>query len=513
MCNYLSKPGATYYFRRLVPVDLQAQLGRREWSYSLKTKDRPEAKRRAQAEAVRTNGLIDDARASLALSVAPPAPSLTPRQRQRRDWQGQHELEAMEFLDALTAGKEREYEAREVMRQTVIRELGGSTASLSEKQRAIRDIVRDADEAARIANQNLAAVQYELRQRREVEAPVVPPPPEAQPDRTVGTMLETVIERWSIERKVTAKTRDAAKASVRWLYEAIGRVAVEQITRRDMLDFKDKLLGKGTTIANTKMKLSRISGLLGYALDNDMIPVNYAKGITLPDPKAAARKRAVYDTEALATLFAGPVHALGERPPQGRGEASYWLPLLALYTGARLEELGQLRPGDVRKATYSDGNDEVQTAWVINIVEDEADGLHLKNSGSARIIPVHPTLVELGFIDLVNTATAAKQKRIFSDLTPDKYGSYTAKWSMWYTVYRKNLGLIDKRLVFHSFRHTFKDNARHSGMIEGVQRQIMGHSGEGVADDYGSGHGLYRLVEGMTLYRVPGFVLPPKPLR
>jgi hypothetical protein len=32
----------------------------------------------------------------------------------------------------------------------------------------------------------------------------------------------------------------------------------------------------------------------------------------------------------------------------------------------------------------------------------------------------------------------------------------------------------------------------------------MGHSDDDVADDYGSGHSLYRLVEGMKLYRVPG---------
>lgn len=74
MCNYLSKPDATYYFRRLVPVDLQAQLGRKEWSFSLRTKDRTEAKGRAQAEAVRTNGLIDAARAALA-APAPAASS------------------------------------------------------------------------------------------------------------------------------------------------------------------------------------------------------------------------------------------------------------------------------------------------------------------------------------------------------------------------------------------------------------------------------------------------------
>ena len=49
-------------------------------------------------------------------------------------------------------------------------------------------------------------------------------------------------------------------------------------------------------------------------------------------------------------------------------EAAYWLPLLALYTGARLEELGQLRKKDIK---------ESNGIWYINIT-DEAEGASLK---------------------------------------------------------------------------------------------------------------------------------------
>jgi integrase len=325
-------------------------------------------------------------------------------------------------------------------------------------------------------------------------------------------MLDTIIERWFAERKVQPKTRDAATAATRWFHERVGLVAVEQITRRDMLDFKDKLLADGTSIPNTKMKLSRISGLLGWAMDNDLIQTNHAKGITVINLQAARNKRVGFDAEALAKLFAGPVHSKGERPAQGRGEASYWLPLLALYTGARLEELGQLRPKDVKEQSYLDGDDKPCTAWTISIMEDEADGLHLKNAGSARVVPVHPLLLELGFAELVKAALAKKQARLFDRLTPDKYGSYTAKWSMWFSAYKRTSGIDDTRMVFHSFRHTFKDMARHVGMADGIQRQIMGHSGEDVADSYGSGFNLYRLVDAMKGYRVQGFT-PPLPAK
>ena len=38
---------------------------------------------------------------------------------------------------------------------------------------------------------------------------------------------------------------------------------------------------------------------------------------------------------------------VGERPQGGKGEASFWLPLLALFTGARLGEIASLRASEV----------------------------------------------------------------------------------------------------------------------------------------------------------------------
>ncbi|UAJ09251.1 site-specific integrase [Polymorphobacter megasporae] len=505
MCNYLSKPGSTYYFRRLVPTDLRAKLDRVEWSYSLRTKDRTEAKRLAQAEAVRTNGLIDAARAELAGDLVP-SPTHPPSLARTPDHgPSRRAVKALAYFDREADEQDMRREDREPAKLELERRFANSnSASLSALEKVARDLIRDHRYRADIADDQRRVASYELQELKASLPPFV----EAE-DRTNGTLLPLIIERWFAERKVTAKTRDAGVAAVRWFYEAVGPVAVEQITRKDMLAFKDWLLAKGTTIANTKMKLSRISGLLGYALDNDIIQANYAKDIKLINLQAGKSKRLVYNSELLAKLFGGPVHAEGQRPTQGRGDASYWLPLLALYTGARLEELGQLRPGDVREQPYLDGEDNPHTTWVISITEDEEDGLHLKNAGSIRIVPVHPALIELGFIEFAQAASAKKRARIFDDLTPDKYGSYTAKWGMWFTTYRKGLGLTDRRLVFHSFRHTFKDNARHSRIDEGVQRQLMGHTGEDVADDYGSGHSLHRLVEGIALYRVPGFKLPP----
>lgn len=97
---------------------------------------------------------------------------------------------------------------------------------------------------------------------------------------------------------------------------------------------------------------------------------------------------------------------------------------------------------------------------------------------------------------------------MFSELVPNIYVRLTATWGEWFGPYMRTVwGITDKRKVFHSFRYTFKDCNRRAGIAEGVQRQLMGHAGKDVADDYGSGYDLNALTEAMATYRVPGLVI------
>lgn len=116
-------------------------------------------------------------------------------------------------------------------------------------------------------------------------------------------------------------------------------------------------------------------------------------------------------------------------------------------------------------------------------INDRQEGQHLKNSGSHRRIPVHPERIKLGFIDF-----AKKQKgdRIFHQLKVDVFGTLTGNWSKWFGHYLRNVcGVTDKRMVFHSFRHTFKDMCRLAGIDEAVHDALTGHSSSSVSRNYG----------------------------
>lgn len=489
----LIRRGARYSLRRRIPIDLVPHYGRAEITRALGTADPKEARRLLplqwieldrEFEAVRKQPIGETKRPDRPLSELSPTlialVDLDTLREQRDAASARGELgpfiqkkrETLTLIQAMLDGDRPATEDLRVLegkRNALVALLSGGGAFSISAARAARAALSEAENLNR---------------------------------QFVTTSWDELIERWANERKKDPKSRQAHEAVVRWFSERVGEMPIEKVTKKQVLEFKDKLLAEGTTASNVNVKLSRLRTLLNYAYDNDLVAVKPAAGIRVHDGDAAKNRRRPFDAEALKKVFGGPVHTLGQRPSGGKGEAAYWLPLLGLYTGARLEELGQLRPADVRRESYSRPDGTLSDAWVIRITSDEAQGLTLKNASSERIVPVHPELVRLGFVTLCTDAQKAGQERLFPDLRPNVHGRLSAKWGEWFSAYLRTVcGVTDRRIVFHSFRHTFKDAARNCGVPEGVQRQLMGHSGKDVADSYGQGFGLHQLVEGMKQIR------------
>ena len=80
----LYRRGATYYHRAAVPKDIVETYGKREETFSLRTKDRAEALVRVRIEAVRVDTLFADHRRSLervrTTASQPPLDELDPEQ-------------------------------------------------------------------------------------------------------------------------------------------------------------------------------------------------------------------------------------------------------------------------------------------------------------------------------------------------------------------------------------------------------------------------------------------------
>lgn len=496
MCSYLYRRGAVYCTRLVVPPRLRPIIGKTDLGRSLRTRDLGDAKRLLPAWLEEAQSIIAAAEKEFGQVQAPvPAhvPPVHPATQDEADWWA----EIAQVESELNAEDEAKAEAEQV----VERKLQRPEAELSTDEAAAARLLREAKR-----ERDRYRHRYQVRKRRDQrrEEPAAAPTPS-------GTMLDTtIVDLWAAERKPKQKGIDTHRAVARWFYDRVSRKPVNQITREDVLAFKSQLLEQGQTAANIKMKLSRLRTLLQWAADNGHAASNVAHGVTIKDTQAAKNKRRPFDLAALNAIFGSPVFAVGERPTQGRGEAAYWIPLLALFTGARMEELGQLRPSDIMQVTYPDPDGSEQQGWFLHLTETEGeDGTKLKNAVSERLIPVHPELQRLGFIAFAQTMEEQSKERLFHKLTPGPYGNLTHKWGQWFSDYlRKTCGVTDKRTTFHSFRHSFTDYMRRPDIPEGVQRQLVGHSSKDVHDDYGSGYGHHWLVEAMKRYKVPGLKLP-----
>lgn len=126
----------------------------------------------------------------------------------------------------------------------------------------------------------------------------------------------------------------------------------------------------------------------------------------------------------------------------------YWVPLLAAFTGARVNEIAQLQPGDVKQD--DDG------LWYFDITDDDSNKKTLKTAQSKRIVPLHQRLLDLNFVNYVKGKQAEKAVNLF-DITPeraDRHGRVPARWFN-AEYLREYLKIEDPAVTFHSFRHRF----------------------------------------------------------
>ena len=150
----------------------------------------------------------------------------------------------------------------------------------------------------------------------------------------------------------------------------------------------------------------------------------------------------------------------------------YWLPLLGLYTGARLNELSQLYRSDIVV---------VNGIHCLHIQAVNA-GQRLKNPSSERLILIHSKLKALGFLDFVASPKKKSKPRLFPELSCHKHHGYSATPSKWFARHRALTGLskcVEKK-DFHSFRHTLADDLKQRGVAESLIAGILGHSTGGI---------------------------------
>lgn len=151
-------------------------------------------------------------------------------------------------------------------------------------------------------------------------------------------------------------------------------------------------------------------------------------------------------------------------------DPKYWVPLISLYSGMRLNEICQIRLDDIKQ---EDG------VWYIQIT-DEHPLQSLKTKQSKRRVPIHPKLKELGFLQQVSLQQWKKKEFLFSSLKYNKKNKFGGAISNAFRHYLDaTIKLQDNRKVFHSFRHTVKPLLRDAGVSTEFVDILCGWEGNG----------------------------------
>jgi integrase len=314
----------------------------------------------------------------------------------------------------------------------------------------------------------------------------------------ISGSYQAAYECWQSESAAArGTTRDRYINTIKSLAEFLNNKPVQEISRKDISEFAVQLIASGNSPVTAKQKIGILKTIFNSAINKELLEKNPTDYFKLPY-KRPHKPRVGFSIENLNAIFQSPIYTQGYLPLGGGRIACYWLPLLALFTGARLEELAQLRVSDVKAAKG--------LGHYLVISDLGNPSAHLKNEHSRRNIPLHPMLTACGFLRHV---TERESGYLFPDLKLNPRGKRSGYFSHWFSGYlRKKVGITDTRKVFHSFRHTFKDQCRTVGIEEAVHDALTGHTSASVSRQYGNDQfPLEPLFNAIEQFDIPGLDL------
>ena len=296
--------------------------------------------------------------------------------------------------------------------------------------------------------------------------------PAAPPKAIAALRLREVFEKWKAA-KGHQRTSDTVKARERALVlfeEQSGDPPLHEITRAMGSEFSAWLVKQGGSSKTAADRLTYVKSLLRYAArDLELIPKNPWEGLTV-EYRTEERRRP-WTAEQVTHFFAQPLfsrYSLPARAKRAGADAAYWIPLLGLFTGARVGELCQLQSSDVIQE---------QDVWCIDINESD-DGKRLKTEASWRKVPIHSELIRLGFLDYAKTVKGAGYSSLWPALHLNEEKP-SLGFSRWFNEGPRHAIAGVEIPDFHSLRHTVRSAMSAANVPEPDQDNITGHAVKG----------------------------------
>jgi integrase len=264
-----------------------------------------------------------------------------------------------------------------------------------------------------------------------------------------------------------------------------------RITKNDVIAWKDALVEaglSGSTIG--KVHLTALKTVCAWALANNRIDTDPSAGVKIAKQRMVKVREKGFTLDEAETILKATLAPSGKRMPKEHRAARRWIPWLCAYTGARVNEMTQLRKESVF-LKRAQGQGEV---WMIRIADTK--------SSAFRDVPIHPHLHEQGFLEFVDSCDPGplfySETRSRGGTEPGNVhvGGKLAKWV-------RSLGVSDPNVdPNHGWRHRFKSLARACDMREEVYDAIQGHAPASVSRGYGD---LWPIVMKREIEKIPRY--------
>lgn len=351
-----------------------------------------------------------------------------------------------------------------------------------------------------------------------------------------GPLLSQVIEGWIKDRSRgawNAKTRKDHEAALNLFLATVGDKPISSYGKGDGREFKKVLSSLPANVHKRKAyknlkaadaarkaakeglppmsaqtvnkRLTTVGGCFKWAMAHyDEATVNPVEGLPIRTNRSPRDDRAPFTIDELNTLFQAHVYTGCASERQWfllgqlilRDSAKFWVPLIGLYSGMRLGEIIQLQVEDIKTES---GIDYFH-------VHKEGDRT-VKTAAGVRLIPIHSELIKIGFMDHVSNRKSGGTERLFPEYEMTDEGVWSDGFSKHFSRFLKKLDIKRKKNCFHSFRHSFEDACRNSGVSGQIMDALQGHTSGGMSGRYGFGYDLKTLGEAMQQVKYDGLDL------
>lgn len=311
--------------------------------------------------------------------------------------------------------------------------------------------------------------------------PIVRPP--SKPiDEGEPVSLWGLFEAYVEKKQKVGKHMDGGAnwaVPIRSLIDFVGHDDARRIKHEDLIGWRDSLEAAGKSPKTIRDKyLVAVRAVLRKAVKERTLPNNEMVDVEQEVPrKIRTRERGYTKREAVRILKASLNYEPRATTHPSHRESAHitaakrWVPLLCAFTGARVNEITQLRKQDVFKEAGR---------WMLRITPEAGS----VKTGEYRDAPLHRQVVELGFLEFVK---GANEGPLFHGAqTPEKYLSGARTTSGRLSQWLHKLNLVPENVQpNYGWRHRFKTQGRELGMSDRVLDAIQGHPGKKAADDYG----------------------------